>query len=97
VRINLHIHTNTGFDSSLPVNEVFREAKKRNIGLMSIIDHDSIVAQDRATALAGEYGISYINGVELNVTLQYFDRSIPLDFLGYRYDINNQEFKINFN
>ena len=94
MRIDLHIHTKTGSDGNLSVEEVFREAKKRNIDLMSITDHDSVDAQERAIALAGEYGIAYITGVELNVTFQYpGSKSISLDFLGYRYDICNQELK----
>jgi len=93
MKIDLHIHTKTGSDGNLSVEDVFREAKKRNIGLMSITDHDSIDAQEIAKTLAEEYGISYITGVELNVTFQYFDRSVSLDFLGYRYDIGNRELR----
>ena len=93
MKIDLHIHTKTGSDGNLPVEDVFKEAKKRNIGLMSITDHDSIDCQARAIALAGEYGIAYITGVELNVTFQYSGKSVSLDFLGYQYDIDNQELK----
>jgi predicted metal-dependent phosphoesterase TrpH len=93
MKIDLHIHTKTGSDGNLSVEEVFKEAKKRNIDLMSITDHDSTDAQARAMALAKEYGITYITGVELNVTFQYFDQSVSLDFLGYQYDISNQELK----
>ena len=93
MKIDLHIHTKTGSDGNLSVEEVFKEAKKRNIGLMSITDHDSIDCQERAVALAREYGIAYIIGVELNVTFQYFDKSVSLDFLGYQYDTSNQELK----
>ncbi len=94
MRIDLHIHTKTGSDGNLSIEEVFREAKKRNIDLMSITDHDCIDCQERAIALAREYGIAYITGVELNVAFQYPDsKSISLDFLGYRYDIGNQELK----
>ncbi len=113
MKIDLHIHTSTGSDGALTVEEVFKEAKKRNIDLISITDHDSIDCQERAIALAKEYGIIYITGVELNVTLRYPDdgvgkggnhpgrqaensvaaRSVSLDFLGYQYDIDNQELK----
>jgi hypothetical protein len=94
MKIDLHIHTKTGSDGNLSVEEVFLEAKRRNIDLMSITDHDSIDCQKRALALAKEYGIAYITGVELNVTFQYPDgKSISLDFLGYQYDVNNQELK----
>jgi len=73
MKIDLHIHTKTGSDGNLSIEEVFREAKNRNIGLMSITDHDSINCQERAITLARKYGIIYITGVELNVTFQYND------------------------
>ncbi len=104
MRIDLHIHTRTGSDGNLSIEEVFKEAKTRNIDLMSITDHDSIDCQERAIVLAREYGIAYITGVELNVTFQYNNGkkiasspiapgSISLDFLGYQYDIGNQRLK----
>jgi len=93
MKIDLHIHTKTGSDGNLSIEEIFKEAKKRNIDLMSITDHDSIDCQERAIALAKEYGINYVTGVELNVTFQSDDRSISLDFLGYQYNIGNQELK----
>jgi len=93
MKIDLHIHTKTGSDGNLSVEEVFREARKREIGLMSITDHDSVDCQEKAIALAKEYGIAYISGVELNVTFQYVNKSVSLDFLGYQYDIGNQELK----
>jgi len=93
MKIDLHIHTKTGSDGNLSIEEVFREAKKRNIALISITDHDSIDCQERAIALAKEYGISYIAGVELNVTFEYSGKSHSLDFLGYHYSVHNQELK----
>lgn len=96
MKIDLHIHTKTGSDGNLPLEQVFQEAKRVNITFMSITDHDSIDCQEKAITLAGEHGISYITGVELNVTFLYPDsKSVSLDFLGYQYDINNQELKDN--
>ena len=93
MKIDLHIHTKTGSDGNFPVEEVFIEAKDRNIGTISITDHDSIDCQERAMALAKEHGILYITGVELNITFPYLSKSISLDFLGYGYDIGNQEIR----
>ncbi len=91
MKIDLHVHTSTGSDGALSVEEVLREARQRKIDFISITDHDSIDAQERAAALAQEYGIAYITGVELNVTFSCPDsRSTSLDFLGYRFDINNR-------
>ena len=94
MKIDLHIHTKSCSDGNLSVEEVFQEAKRRNIDLMSTTDHDSIDCQERAIALAGRYSISYITGVELNVTFRYpGSKPVSLDFLGYQYDIGNQELK----
>jgi predicted metal-dependent phosphoesterase TrpH len=93
MKIDLHIHTRTCSDGNLSIEEVFKEAKNRNIDLMSTTDHDNIDCQEKAIALAKGHGISYITGVELNVTFRYLGESVPLDFLGYGYDIHNQELK----
>ncbi|MDY6912344.1 MAG: PHP domain-containing protein, partial [Chloroflexota bacterium] len=94
MKIDLHIHTRTGSDGNLPIEEVFREAKNRGIELISITDHDSIEGQKAAISLAGEHGISYITGVELNVMFKIpGSKSVSLDFLGYRFDPDNAELK----
>jgi predicted metal-dependent phosphoesterase TrpH len=95
--IDLHIHSKTCSDGSLTVKEIVKEARTRNIGLMSITDHDSVGCQEEAMALAGETGIRYVSGVELNVTFshpRYHDgQSVSLDFLGYQFDIKNRVLK----
>jgi len=95
--IDLHIHSKSCSDGNLTVEELVEEAKIRNIGLMSITDHDSIGCQEKAVALARKNGIRYISGVELNVTFSHpryrKGKSISLDFLGYQFDIKNEELK----
>ncbi len=92
--IDLHIHSKSS-DGALTVEEIVKEAKLRNIGLMSITDHDSIGCQEVAMNLAGKAGIRYVSGVELNVTFshpKYHEgKSVSLDFLGYQFDPKNQE------
>jgi 3',5'-nucleoside bisphosphate phosphatase len=90
MKIDLHIHTSTGSDGGLPMEAVFREAGRRKIDLLSITDHDSIEHQGKAVELAGASSITYITGVELNVTFPYKNKSFSLDFLGYGYDYNNR-------
>lgn len=97
MKIDLHIHSNCS-DGKFTVQEIIKEAKVRNIGLISITDHDSIDSQETAMDLAKKNGILYVSGVELNVVfshLRYHEgKSISLDFLGYQYDINNNALKI---
>jgi len=95
--IDLHIHSKSCSDGNLTVGEIVKEANFRNIGLMSITDHDSIGCQERASASARKKGIGYVSGVELNVTFAHprynGGKSASLDFLGYQFDINNNELK----
>ena len=93
--IDLHIHSQSS-DGAFTVEEIVKEAKRRNIGFMSITDHDSIGCQMVAMDLAGKAGIRYVSGVELNVTFAHpkyhAGKPASLDFLGYQFDPKNQAF-----
>jgi predicted metal-dependent phosphoesterase TrpH len=94
MKIDLHIHSKEGSDGHWHLAEIFAEgAERRQIELISITDHDSISAQGLAIELARSYGIAYITGVELNVTFFHpgykEGKPVPLDCLGYQYDIDN--------
>jgi predicted metal-dependent phosphoesterase TrpH len=95
--IDLHIHSKSCSDGNLTVEELVKEAKIRNIGLMSLTDHDSIGCQGKAMILAKKNGIRYISGVELNVTFSHpryqKGKLISLDFLGYQFDVRNEELR----
>jgi len=92
--IDLHIHSKNCSDGNLPIDQIIKEAKARNIKLMSITDHDSIGCQTQARTLAEQNQISYINGVELNINFSHPDysnnKTVSLDLLGYQYDLNNK-------
>lgn len=93
MKIDLHIHSRDGSDGRWPVEEIFAEAARRGITLMSITDHDSIDAQPKAMGLARAHGMKYVTGVELNVTLSLGTpskgKAVSLDLLGYGMDIEN--------
>ena len=95
--IDLHIHSKTCSDGNLTVEEIIREAKARNINLISITDHDSIGCQKKAMNLAKKNQISYIYGIELNISFSHPDfnngKPASLDLLGYQFDINNKPLK----
>jgi len=91
--IDLHIHSQSS-DGAFTVEEIFKEAKLRNIEFMSITDHDSIGCQEAAIDLAEKAGIRYVSGVELNVTFSHptyhEGKPVALDFLGYQFDAKNK-------
>ena len=94
--IDLHVHSKSS-DGALPVDAVIREAKRRHIEFMSITDHDSIDCQEVAVGLAGQVGIRYVSGVELNVTFAHpryrEGKPVSSDFLGYQFDVANRALK----
>ncbi len=94
MKIDLHIHSKDCSDGKLPLSEIFKIAKERDIALISITDHDAIECQDTAMELAHMYGIKYITGLELNIVFSHPSykngKSISLDLLGYQYDIQNR-------
>jgi predicted metal-dependent phosphoesterase TrpH len=77
----------------MTVQELFAEASRRGLEVMAITDHDSVRAQERARALAQQYGIRYMVGVELNVMFSHpgYRKAKPtsLDLLGYGIDAEN--------
>ena len=94
--IDLHVHSSAS-DGKLNVKEIFKEAKKRNIGFMAITDHDCIGCQTQAIATAKKEAIRYVTGVELNVTFahpKYHEgKPISLDFLGYKFEPAEQSIR----
>ena len=94
--IDLHIHSSAS-DGKYTVSEIVREAKTRNINFLAISDHDSITCQTRATEEASKADISYLTGVELNVTFSHpkykEGKAVSLDFLGYQFNPDNEALK----
>ena len=97
MKIDLHIHTKDCSDGTLPIEEIFKQAKARGIGFMSITDHDAIGCQERAIELAREYGVRYVTGVELSLRFSHPDykdgKEIDLDLLSYGYDHRDRTVK----
>lgn len=94
MKIDLHIHSRDGSDGRMDLEDIFREASKRDIKLLSITDHDSIDAQEKAIKLAEKYGIKYLCGLELNISFKHPEmaskKPASLDLLVYGYDIKNR-------
>ncbi len=93
MKIDLHIHSKAS-DGKFSVQEIFREAKTRNIGFLAISDHDNVTCQTQAVETAKSIGIRYVTSVELNVTFthpKYHEgKAVSLDFLGYQFKPANK-------
>jgi len=94
MKIDLHIHSRDCSDGKMALPEIFEEAQKRGIRLISITDHDAVQCQESALSLAGDFDLHCISGVELNISFshpRYRDgKPVSLDVLGYNYDIHDR-------
>ncbi|MGD8985398.1 MAG: PHP domain-containing protein [Desulfobacteraceae bacterium] len=92
MKIDLHIHSRDCSDGRMTLEEIFEEANRRHVDIISITDHDSMDCQEPAKILADQYQIRYVYGLELNVNFSHPDyrngKPISLDFLAYQYDIH---------
>ena len=93
----IYISTPPPPTANISVSEIIREAKTRNINFLAISDHDSISCQTLAIEEAAKADISYLTGVELNVTFSHpkykEGKPVSLDFLGYQFKPNNEALK----
>ncbi len=94
MKIDLHIHSKEGSDGRMPLVKIFDEAERRGVTFISITDHDSIKCQADALNLAREHRMTYITGVEINISFsdpEYRDgKAVSLDCLGYGMNITDR-------
>jgi predicted metal-dependent phosphoesterase TrpH len=91
-KIDLHIHSKCS-DGRMTVLEIFHKANQKDLGLISITDHDTIECQEEAKMLAEQFNIQYLHGLELSIsfsdTRYKGAKPISLDFLAYDYNIRH--------
>ncbi|NGX38509.1 MAG: 5'-3' exoribonuclease [Chlamydiae bacterium] len=87
-RADLHCHT-TCSDGSLSPEELIAHAKEIGLSAVSITDHDTVDAYERAIPAAKKAQIWLGAGVEFSSV----DEGLSVHILGYDIDIKNQELK----
>jgi len=84
---DLHIHSEYS-DSTFSVEEIFKIAKSHNLDCLSLTDHDTVKGIKLSLALAKEFDIEFIPGVE--ITTEFEGKEVHI--LGYFVDVENKEF-----
>lgn len=87
--IDLHVHTN--YSDGLYSPKVIIEQVRKNVGLLSITDHDSIASLSDFKENLPEYMYG-VNGVEFSSYINILNKKIKLHILGYCYDDKNVAF-----
>lgn len=86
--IDLHMHS-TYSDGQFDPKELIELAKKNNVGIISITDHDDIRSVNVMKQLK-TININYINGVELSAITNIDGENKRIHILGYGYDEKNE-------
>ncbi|MDI9540377.1 MAG: PHP domain-containing protein [Bacillota bacterium] len=89
MKIDLHIHTNKSADGELTAKEIVLRAKKLDMDIIAISDHDSVSALSDAVKWAKEYEIDFVPATEVSAVM---DDGTLLHILGLNIDYQDQRF-----
>lgn len=81
---DLHCHSNVS-DGTLTPTQLVARAAERGVKVLALTDHDELDGLEEAARAAAEYGIEFINGVEISVTW----RKHTVHVVGLHIDPNN--------
>lgn len=87
--IDLHIHTNIS-DGAYTPKDVIDEASENGTSVIAIADHDTIDAYNNDLFdYAKSKNVKLINAVEISTK----QKGVGIHVLGYKFDLDNEEFK----
>ncbi len=90
MKIDLHAHSSWS-DGSETVENLFREAKKREVDVVALTDHDTTRGWDEAREIAAELGIGFVPGIEITTRAHPAgEKSFGIHLLAYLPDPNNK-------
>jgi len=84
--VDLHIHTNHS-DGFYSPKEIVDFARRHELEIISITDHDNLAAIKEAQAYGKQFGIEVIPGLEISSDVR--DKEIHI--LAYLFDVDNEE------
>ena len=87
--VDLHIHTYYS-DGTMSPKEVVEDAKRKNLGIISITDHDVLDSYEELKVEAEKAGIIAIRGVEID---SIFEGHL-VHLLAYKFEDNEKLFKL---
>lgn len=87
--VDLHIHTYYS-DGTMSPKEVVEDAKRKNLGIIAITDHDVLDSYEELRVEAEKAGIIAIRGVEID---SIFEGHL-VHLLAYKFEDNEKLFKL---
>ena len=83
--VDLHCHSSAS-DGLLSPAELVRRAAGNGVTLFSLTDHDDLSGLAAARATADQFGMRFINGVEISIEWS----GLQVHVLGYNFDADNE-------
>lgn len=80
--IDLHTHSYFS-DGELSPEEIITEAKRRNVSIFSITDHNFLSDTEAIKEYARESAINYLDGIEISTLRRLSGSAMSLHVLGY--------------
>ncbi len=87
IRADLHIHTYYSDGGQSPA-DVIAAARARNVGLISVTDHDNAQGAAETAALAKKSGVGFVDGVEVSA----YDGDVKVHLLCYGMDYTSPDY-----
>ena len=87
--VDLHTHSYYS-DGTMSPREIIEEAKRKNIEVIAITDHDEIGSYKEAKEAADELGVTLIRGVELDCKFE----DIVVHVTCYKFDNNDEMIRL---
>lgn len=84
LNVDLHCHS-TASDGLLPAAEVARRAAANGADMLALTDHDNLAGLADARAVADEFGMRFIDGVEISIEWQ----GLQIHIVGLNFDAAN--------
>ena len=89
--VDLHCHSSAS-DGLLSPAELVRRAAGNGVTLFSLTDHDVLSGLAAARATADQFGMRFINGVEISIEWS----GLQVHVLGYNFDADNERLNAGF-
>lgn len=87
--MNIDLHTHSYFsDGEYSPEEVIFEAKKNNVSMLSITDHNVVEYDENVRRVAKISNVFFVEGIEISTLYRSSDNIISLHILGYSKDFN---------
>lgn len=87
--IDLHMHSRYSDDGEFTPSELINQCVQKGACMVSITDHNCVKANEEASIIAKEKGITYIPGIEIDCTY----KNTNFHVLGYGIDFRSRDFE----